>query len=254
MLLRIKCMIVKKLVDFLRYSNKNALHNPFQFIIYLAAYPVAIFFKSIRFSPNQVTLLSVLFSVFSFISLINYNLHLFYTFFGMSYILDYADGTLARLTNKEGKSALNVDHISDQLKIIMTFLGFGFYYDCKEIWALTFLSSALFLFYSLLNHELSNNLKLSMFGSSYDSEENKIENNSRLKLLKRYLLRNYAILRYFYTFIFGTLYLIDGHTLIIFFFIPISYEYAVYLLIYFISICSIHSYHRACSLSRLSKF
>ena len=242
---------MKHLNHFLKYSNRDALHNPFQILLYAFAYPIAIIFKRIGFSPNLVTIISTLFAILAFVSLIKSNLILFNIFWGISFLLDYTDGTLARLTNKVGKSALRIDHVSDQLKILLIFLGFGIYYDCKEIWILTFLSSAVFLFYSLLNHELSNNLKLSKLRSNKNKEE--IEKNSKLKLLKRYLLRNFLILRYFYIFIFGTVYLINGHTLIIFFFIPIKSNYAIYLLLYFIIVCSVHSYHRAVSLSRCSK-
>ena len=244
---------MKYLNHFLKYSNRDALHNPFQICLYAIAYPIAVIFKTIRFSPNLVTIISTIFAILAFVSLTKGNLLLFCIFWGISYLLDYTDGTLARLTNNIGKSALRIDHISDQLKIIMIFLGFGIYYDCKEFWILTFLSSAIFLFYSFLNHELSNNLKFSRLQPSNDNEENKIKNTSRIKLIRRYLLRKSLLIRYLYIFTFGTVCLINGHTLIIFFFIPFSYEYAVYLLIYFITICLVHSYHRAVSLSRLRK-
>ena len=130
---------MKHLNHFLKYSNRDALHNPFQILLYAFAYPIAIIFKRIGFSPNLVTIISTLFAILAFVSLIKSNLILFNIFWGNSFLLDYTDGTLARLTNKVGKSALRIDHVSDQLKIILIFLGFGIYYDCKEIWILTFI-------------------------------------------------------------------------------------------------------------------
>ena len=238
----------------LKYANKDALHNPIQIILYSSAYPIAILFKKVNISPNQVTVVSTLFSVFAFVSLTKYNLLLFCTFWGISYILDYADGTLARLSNKIGKSALRLDHAFDNLKIIMLFLGFGIYYNRKEIWILTFLSSTIFLFYSLLNHDLCNNLKLSKLLSEDNHEGKELKKAGKLKFIKRYLLRNFIVLKYLYIFIFGTFYILNGHTLVIFFFIPLSYEYSIYLFIYFITICVIHSYHRAVALSQLKKY
>ena len=111
--------MIKILNPFLRYSNKDAIHNPIQIFLYVVAYPLALFLNKIKLSPNSVTIISSIFAVFSFVSLIKYNLFLFYIFWGISFILDYADGTLARMINKVRKNALRIDHISDHLKVIL---------------------------------------------------------------------------------------------------------------------------------------
>jgi len=237
-----------KLNDILKYSNKSALHNPIQVLLYAIAFPVAKLLSVSRFTPNLVTLISVFFAILSFISLANCKLSLFYIFWTLSYLLDYADGTLARLTNNIGKSALRLDHITDQLKLILIFLGFGVYFDDGTIWILTLLSSSTFLFYSLLNHELFHAIKL--------NEKPVVDRNQKsgkIKLIKRFLLRKFKVLKLIYIFSYGTLYIINGHTLMLFYFIPVKYDYAIFCFSYFISVCCVHSFHRMVSLSKLKK-
>lgn len=243
--------MIKILHPFLRYSNKDAIHNPIQIVLYAIAYPIALILNKIKLSPNSVTIISTIFAVFAFVSLIKSSLFLFYIFWGVSYILDYADGTLARMINKVRRNALRIDHVSDHLKIILILLGFGIYYECQEVWILTFLASGSFLFYSILNHDLSSNIKLSQLKICEKKKE--LYKNNSIKYLKESLLIKFSFIRYLYRFIFGTFYLINGHTLIIYFFIPIEYSYAWYLLLYFILICAIHSLQRLLLLSKCPK-
>ena len=243
--------MIKILHPFLRYSNKDAIHNPIQIFLYAIAYPIALILNKIKLSPNLVTITSTIFAVFAFVSLIKSSLFLFYIFWSISYILDYADGTLARMINKVGRNALRIDHVSDHIKVILILLGFGIYYECQELWILLFLASGSFLFYSILNHDLSSNIKLSQL-KFRDSQKEIYENNS-IKYLRENLLIKFSSIRYIYRFIFGTFYLINGHTLIIILFIPIEYNYAWYLLLYFILICVVHSLHRLLLLSKYPK-
>lgn len=122
----------------------------------MLANPIATIAKKIGFTPNGLTLISCIFSVLAFASLVISNLYSFVAFWFVAYILDYADGTLARMTNSKGKTALRYDHFSDLLKIILIFLGFALYYDNQIIWILTFGATSLYLFYTILNHELGN--------------------------------------------------------------------------------------------------
>ena len=242
---------MKILNHFLRYSNKDAIHNPIQIFLYVIAYPIAFILNKINVSPNSVTIFSIIFAIFAFVSLIKSSLLLFYIFWGISFILDYADGTLARMIKKVGQNALRIDHYSDHFKVILILLGFGIYYDGKEIWILTFLASGIFLFYSLLNHDLSTYIKIYQLKCSDKKKE--ITENNNIQNLKNYFFNKFSYFRYIYMFLFGTFYLINGHTLIIFFFIPIEYKYALYSLLYFIIICTIHSFHRLLLLSKCPK-
>ena len=103
----------------LKYANKNALNNPIQFVLYAIAYPLALIFKKFHISPNQLTFLSVLLTVLAVVFLIEKDQLLFLLYWTAAYILDYTDGTLARMTKKIGNSALRLDHFCDQLKILL---------------------------------------------------------------------------------------------------------------------------------------
>jgi phosphatidylglycerophosphate synthase len=235
----------------LKYANKSALNNPLQYVLYAIAFPIALFFKKSRITPNQLTLLSILFTILAFACLIANDLLWFLVFWSSAYILDYTDGTLARMTKKIGNSALRIDHVCDQLKILLIFLGFGIYYSNPDIWILCFLSSTLFLFYSLINHELSNAKKLLI--KHCVNSNSFINNRTNYKLkLKEYISSNIFIY-YISQTLFSTLFIINGHTLIIFFVIPINIIYCKYLLFYFIIICTINILLRMSSLSKIKK-
>ena len=62
--------MIKILNPFLRYSNKDAIHNPIQIFLYVVAYPLALFLNKIKLSPNSVTIISSIFAVFAFVFLI----------------------------------------------------------------------------------------------------------------------------------------------------------------------------------------
>ena len=247
---------------YLKFSNKNAIiGNLIQKILYVLAYPIAKIAKKIGFTPNGLTLISCIFVVLAFVSLVKNNLYSFLTLWFIAYILDYADGTLARMINSKGKTALNYDHISDLLKISLIFLGFGLYYNNQVIWILTFSSATLYLFYTVLNHELKLVQKLnSMSISSLKIKSNKNYNNKFFK--KKELTKKDQIklfikkIPFFNNFILSllTIFLsINGHTLLIFFFIPLNYNFATILLTYFVLITTFQSIQRAEALKKLKK-
>ena len=109
---------------YLKFSNKNAIgQNPIQKLLYMLAYILATIAKKLSLTPNGLTLIACIFSLLAFISLVKNNLYSFVALWFIAYILDYADGTLARMTNSVGKTALRHDHISDLLKISLIFLN-----------------------------------------------------------------------------------------------------------------------------------
>jgi phosphatidylglycerophosphate synthase len=236
----------------LEYANKNALNNPIQFVLYAIAFPIALIFKKLHVSPNQLTLLSVLLTVLAVFFLIEKDQFLFLLYWSTAYILDYTDGTLARMTKKIRRTALRIDHVCDQLKIILIFLGFGIYYSNYIVWVLCFLASTLFLFYSLVNHDLSSTKKLLII-HSFKSSECVIDKIGLKEKIKRKILNNYLFSCLYKTF-FNTLFTINGHTLLIFFIIPINLLYCKYFLYYFIIICLLNILLRLLALSRIKNF
>ena len=139
----------------LKYLNQSALlYNPISEVIYVLAYPLVLLFKACKITPNVVSILSLFLTILAFISLCFNNLPAYILLWFFAYLLDYADGTLARMTNNVGKSALRVDHICDIVKITLLLLGFGLFFNTTAIWILSFLSSSTFLFYTILNHDI----------------------------------------------------------------------------------------------------
>lgn len=127
----------KKLVD--RVFSDEFVHadvNIVQLVMYRSAYPFAVFLKNLRLSPNLITTLSLIFSILAFAALaFDEGWAWFSVFWGMAVLLDFCDGTVARMTNKLSKQAFRYDHMSDLFKIFLLFLGAGFRYDTGLVWA-----------------------------------------------------------------------------------------------------------------------
>jgi len=237
----------------LKFANKNAIqNNPIAVMLYLAAVPIAVSFKKIGLSPNYVTLLSLVFSLCALGALALENLLWFLFFWFLAYLLDFVDGTLARMTGQVGKSALRVDHITDLIKISAIFLGFSLFYEDTLIKVLSFVSATGYLFYTTLNHELD---WVSQLSSHVDAQIPKSESvaceRPLLEGLKSYIKSRRRIKKIALSFL--SILQINGHTLLIFFLIPVNYYFAVSLLLYFIFIVILQSLLRMRSLNSMPK-
>lgn len=208
----------------LSFANIPATrNNPIQKILYICGYYVALLFKQIGVTPNQLTFLSLLFAIASAFLLFYESFIGFVFFWGGSHILDYADGTLARMTKNVRKTSLRLDHTSDLLKFIIVNCGIGLFYDSSSIWTMIFLSTTGFLFYTIINHELSeiiNNLTTPNRPSLLDKSNRFIAN----------------VITVFFT--------INGHTFLVLFFIPVSEEIAYLILSYLILLVTFQSIMR----------
>ena len=234
---------------FLKYGNKHCSVSPIMALMYLIAYPIALLFSKIRIKPNLVTFFSFLFSTFAFASLCYSQILLFFIFWLIAYLLDFVDGTLARMTNQIRTKALRFDHHSDLIKIFLIFLGFGVYFDKINVWVMCFISACLYLFYTILNHDLNYTRRLLKVTKIQNS--NKIvsqnDNQSNKKVIPSVFIRN------IYAYFKGTFLIIHGHTLVIFFIIPIDARFAVYTMIYFSLTLIFQSYCRIRDLAVLPK-
>ncbi|TET84109.1 MAG: CDP-alcohol phosphatidyltransferase family protein [Candidatus Nealsonbacteria bacterium] len=83
-------------------------------------------FFSKFFTPNQYTLISLLFVIISFSFLINLNLVLALIFFLLAGLLDFIDGAVARFLQKATKKGAYLDTISDRYVEGIILLGFLF--------------------------------------------------------------------------------------------------------------------------------
>ena len=239
---------------YLKYASKLAINNPVMAAMYILAYPTAKVFKKIGLTPNAVTAFSFIFAILAFFSLLNDRIDLFFVFWSVAYLLDFVDGTLARMTANERKKALRIDHISDLLKISLLFLGFGLHFDSAEIWMLTFISSTVYLFYSILNHELGSVEKIiSLKGRTSEGSNHLKKNNSNGLSAKEKIIGILPFGRNVFSLIYNIFFVINGHTLIIFFLIPLGRNIASIILIYFCSVVFLQSSLRIKSLSSISR-
>ena len=84
------------------------------------------FFSKFGLTPNQYTLISLLFVVISFSFLINLNLVLALIFFLLAAFLDFIDGAVAKFAKKETKKGAYLDTICDRYVEGIILLGFLF--------------------------------------------------------------------------------------------------------------------------------
>ncbi|MCX7779001.1 MAG: CDP-alcohol phosphatidyltransferase family protein [Patescibacteria group bacterium] len=84
------------------------------------------YFSLVRLSPNIITLGSLIFAIFSFISLIKNNLWLAGFSFLLAALLDWLDGKIARATKRVTRLGAYLDTIIDRYVEGLVLLGFLF--------------------------------------------------------------------------------------------------------------------------------
>jgi phosphatidylglycerophosphate synthase len=249
------------LSKYLSFANKGAVeHNPILACLYAVALPLALLAKKVRLTPNTVTLWSLIFAALAFFALAISDAILFTVFWLLAYVLDFVDGTLARMTGQVEMSAFDFDHISDILKITIIFLGFGLYFRDDLVWILSFLSSALYVLYTLLNHELnwvrkSKNItkktqtatKPSPEKSNFPDQFFTIKRNFQLYFLTRPNQKKITQV------LITTFTVIHAHTLLIFFLIPLNLYFAYVLLTYFLTLICYQMLDRVLQLKKCSR-
>jgi len=84
------------------------------------------FFSKFGLTPNQYTLISLLFVILAFYFLIKTNLILALVFFLLAAFLDFIDGAVAKFTKRETKKGAYLDTICDRYVEGIILLGFLF--------------------------------------------------------------------------------------------------------------------------------
>jgi archaetidylinositol phosphate synthase len=84
------------------------------------------YFSKFRISPNQYTLISLIFIIASFFFLVRANFILALVFFFISAFLDFIDGAVAKFSNRETKKGAYLDTICDRYVEGIILLGFLF--------------------------------------------------------------------------------------------------------------------------------
>lgn len=238
----------------LLYANPASKNNFILRFFYILAYPLAVLLGNAKIRPNFITTFSLTLTVISIVFLFLGEKVTFITLWFFSHYLDFVDGTLARLTKKERLSEFKYDHYSDIARLVMTFFAVGIHYDQTFFWALTFSVTSIFLIFTILNHDNGSVTRLinhkahqkalsatnvttgEMQGAHSRSTQSSPSNPLPLKLQIRQVLLT-----------------INGHTLFLFPFAVISYEYAVILYTYFGFLSSYQAWQAALRLKKIKR-
>jgi phosphatidylglycerophosphate synthase len=219
-----------------KYVNHAAVvDNYLLLLMYRFAYPFAAGLNRLHLSPNVITALSLLFSLFSFLALsFDKGWILFTTFWGLTVLLDFCDGTVARMANKVSKSAFRFDHMSDLIKISLVIMGVAIRYNDLLIWMLAFAASFLFMYSDALNRELNFATKLQKPVVGGDAPAAAVRLRNRYRIIAwavryEHLLKGYKNLQ-------TILLTINGHTLLLFFIFPFGPEISILGFVYLIFI------------------
>lgn len=136
-------------------ANINAATRkvPLLWFMYVLCIPLSKFLVKLRWSPTTITHISNLLAVASVISLaVGTNPWQFVVLWVAALFFDMADGTVARVTKRSSARGSFYDHMSDQVKVIALFLAAALRYDTVEIWILSYLVNAGFLFLGVVIH------------------------------------------------------------------------------------------------------
>lgn len=234
-----------KLIDRI-FTDKHANHaaigdNYLLMLMYRFAYPFAYVLHALRLTPNQITTLSVIFAVLAFIQLIVSDSWLsFSVCWSIAILLDFCDGTVARLSNRVSKNSFRYDQMSDLFKISLVILGVALRYGSTWTWVLALSTVFLFLYNILLYREL-------WFATrNYGSDVlvgNAVTKNDRppspqTRLRDRFRIAGWLVQRDKLVKVVKTLYVIlfttNGHTLLVFYLFPLGEQYASIALFYLI--------------------
>jgi len=240
-----------------KYVNHAAVaDNVFLLLMYRFAYPFAYLLNKIRLSPNNITTQSLVFTVLSFFALIFDDGWIFFTlFWGMAVLLDFCDGTVARMANKVSKTAFRYDHMSDIFKIYLVVLGVGVRNDDPIFWVLCSTLVFSYTYSEVLSHDLkSAEMKnQTTVNSSAVTVEGPLR---RTRIRERFtfigiVAKEFPFILKLLQAMYGALVSFNGHTLLFFFTFPIGGWVTRTTLIYLISLTAISS---VSSINKLRQF
>lgn len=196
-------------------------------ILWLLSYlclPFSNLFNYLKITPNILTFFSFIFLVFGCRELLNENLSNFCLFFLISIILDICDGQVARISKNINKSKLNIDHLTDILKISIIFLSFGILFNDKNSWIIIFITNFFYLFFCILHAEVGSYKKLSF----------KKKNRFRKPIFFHYFSIN--LIWMFYKILLPMITTFNVHSLLLILLILIDLKFFNFILIYFTSV------------------
>lgn len=226
------------------YISKGAAEN--NIVIYILgrlSYPFAVLLAKIGLSPNHITTLSIISAILSSLALIfDSGWALFILFWTISLILDFCDGTVARMTGQIRKSAFRYDNTSDLFKIFVVVLGVAIRFNDEWVWVSAISTIFFFMYYMLLNHDASTSSQIISLAKNKDKElkgdpgysgfEKLTLKEKIKKLIQDGIIKD--VLYNLYTIVFS----INGHTLLLFLLFTFG-KYAVVSVFLYLTMLSI---------------
>ena len=139
-----------------RYANQAAIGpNLLLMMMYRFAYPFARLFNALGFTPNQLTTLSCITAIAAGGALVlRADAWLFVLLWGLSLLLDFCDGTVARMSGRISRSAFRFDHMSDLAKVSVVIIAAGLRHQETMLWLLASTALFAFLYYAVISQEL----------------------------------------------------------------------------------------------------
>ena len=204
------------------YINKRAAKN--NIIIYLLgrlSYPFAVLLVKIGFSPNQITTLSTIFAVLASISLIfDSGWTWFLLCWTISLLLDFCDGTAARMTGRVRRVAFRYDHTSDLFKIFIVILGVAIRFDDVWVWIIALSVVFFVMYYTVLNHDASSSSQITFLSKSEcNGNQDKANCHENRKLTLKEKIKNKmhdGIVKDLFYNLYTIFFSINGHTFLLF--------------------------------------
>lgn len=202
-----------------RYANHGTIgHNLLLLAMYRFAFPFARALNALGLTPNQITALSCAAAVGAAAALVlQPDAWLFIVLWALSLLLDFCDGTVARMSDRVSRTAFRFDHMSDLAKVSLVIVAAGWRHQDTALWL--FASAALFafLYYAVISQELKA-VRLQLPETNAGSETANRSFQGRLPVPVRVL---YAALA-----------TVNGHTLLVFFALPFGRISAALTLLY----------------------
>jgi phosphatidylglycerophosphate synthase len=139
-----------------QYVNRGAIgSNMLLYAMYRFAYPFAFVFNRLGVTPDAITTLSILTAILAFASLVlNAPYPWFVLLWALTILLDFCDGTVARMSGRIATRMFRFDHMSDMAKIGLVVLGTALRSSQSAVWVLSFVFVFLYLYSEILHHDL----------------------------------------------------------------------------------------------------
>lgn len=224
-----------------RYANHSAIQGNFIVLwMYRFSYPLAVIFTKLKLTPNQITTLSLIFSIVACVSLVFLESNMvFAALWGISVILDLCDGTVARMNNNKSTSAFRYDHMSDLFKIYILTLSISLHFMDTTVWVMAVSASCLYLYNMVLTHDI---LK---YKSKPNEKINSDKDLNNRRLRHRYSfvawLVKFRLVISFYKAFHSILLTVSAHTYLLFCLMPYNVTFTLSMLSYLALISILHA-------------